>query len=393
MLGMTKAREQSMFRHIIRQTALATALILAASFVAGAAYYSSQLNREAFEVQPGAEDRNLDIVAFGAGAVTVRVVSGVARDLHRGAVMGLSYDDGYIQMGEVTNDSSRQVTRKATVLAGLAPSADAPAGADSYAFPADPGVAGLNVDMVTYESPLGPMDAWFVDGRRSEWIIHVHGKGSSPQEAIRLMRPLAGAGYDQLAITYRNDPGQPPDPTGLYQYGQTEYLDLDGAVQYALDRRATDIILVGYGTGAAIVTAYLYRAQATAVKAAIFDSPNLDLGQTVDFAADHRSLPFGLPIPRTMMAFAKVLTALRLNVNWDNIDYLRRAGRLVVPILVFHGGDDQVVPIAESQELEAARSGLVTLIEVPGAGHVGSWNVDPIAYEERVLDFVAEVTR
>src|SRR5665811_288136 len=40
--------------------------------------------------------------------------------------------------------------------------------------PASPSDVGLDTEEVTYESPLGPMDAWVTDGSRSEWIIHVH---------------------------------------------------------------------------------------------------------------------------------------------------------------------------------------------------------------------------
>ncbi|MDH5616766.1 MAG: lysophospholipase, partial [Acidimicrobiia bacterium] len=185
----------------------------------------------------------------------------------------------------------------------------------------------------------------------------------------------------------------PLGPTGVYQYGQTEYEDLKGAIQFALDRAATDVVLVGYSTGGAIATAYAYRSLAREVRGAVFDAPNLDMGKTVDYAAEQRSLPFGLPVPRTMVGLAKVLTALRLNVNWDNIDYVRRAGRLTVPVLVFHGTEDLTVPIDVSREFAAVRSEMVTLIEIPDAGHVSSWNADPIEYEERVLDFIAEITR
>ena len=393
MTGMPEGQPQSLFKSILSKSAIAAVLILIVGFIGGAAYYSSQLNEGAFEVVPWTGERNVEVLAFGGGTVTVAAVDGEDPDLKRGAVMGLAYDTGYIQMGAVTDESETSVVRKATLLTGLAPAVGTLADADPYAFPEDPAVAGLDVEIIQYESPIGPMDAWFVDGNRSEWIIHVHGKGASPQEAIRLMRPLAAAGYNQLAITYRNDPGQPLGPTGVYQYGQTEYEDLKGAIQFALDRAATDVVLVGYSTGGAIATAYAYRSLAREVRGAVFDAPNLDMGKTVDYAAEQRSLPFGLPVPRTMVGLAKVLTALRLNVNWDNIDYVRRAGRLTVPVLVFHGTEDLTVPIDVSREFAAVRSEMVTLIEIPDAGHVSSWNADPIEYEERVLDFIAEITR
>ncbi len=390
---MPDGQPTSLIKNILAKAALATVLILIVGFIGGAAYYSSQLNEGAFEVAPWTGERNLEVLAFGGGTVTVASIDGDDPDMRRGAVMGLAYDAGYLQMGDVVEDAGSSVVRKATLLAGTAPTVGTLADADPYAFPEDPAAAGLAVEIVQYESPIGAMDAWFVDGNRSEWIIHIHGKGASPQEAIRLMRPLAAAGYNQLAITYRNDPGQPPGPTGVYQYGQTEFEDLKGAVQYALDRNATDVVLVGYSTGAAIATAYAFRSLVPEVQGAVFDAPNLDMGKTVDFAAEQRSLPFGLPVPRTMVGLAKVLTALRLNVNWDNIDYVRRVGRLTIPVVIFHGAEDLTVPIDVSREFEGRRSEFVTLVEVADAGHVSSWNVDPIAYEERVLDFIAEITR
>ncbi len=384
---------QSLFRTILSRSALAAVLILITGFIGGAAYYSSELNEGAFEVSPQVSARDVEVIGFGGGNVTVRAIDGDDPDLTEGSVMGLAYDSGYVQMGEIVSQGQDQVVRVATLLSGAPPTVGALADADPYAFPEDPSGAGLTVEMIQYESPLGPMDAWFVDGRRSEWIIHIHGKGASPAEAIRLMRPLAAAGYNQLAITYRNDPGQPPGPSGVYQYGQTEYTDLAAAVDYAVARNATDVVLVGYSTGAAIAAAYLYRDKAPEVRGAVFDAPNIDMGKTVDYASEQRSLPFGLPIPKAMVGLAKVLTALRLNVNWDNIDYVRRAGRLITPTLVIHGDADLTVPVSVSREFAAARSELVILVEVPDAGHVRSWNADPISYEERILDFVAEVTR
>jgi len=62
-----------------------------------------------------------------------------------------------------------------------------------------------------------------------------------------------------------------------------------------------------------------------------------------------------------------------------------------VPALDFHGADDLTVPVTTSNRLKAAHPKLVTEIVVPSAPHVGSWNVDPRAYEQREAAFLAEV--
>ncbi len=253
-----------------------------------------------------------------------------------------------------------------------------------------PGEAGLDATEIQYQSAIGPMDAWVTDGTRSEWVIHVHGAGADRGQALRSMVFLDEAGYHQMAISYRNDPGQPPDDSGQYRYGVTEREDLAAAVEYARAQGATDIVLYGYSTGAAISMAYAIRQPIGTVAAMVFDSPNLDVEQTVDFQASQEELPLvGLPVPFTVTATAKFFTALRADINWGTFDYLDRSEALSMPVLVIHGTEDTTVPIDTSRQLAELRSDLVRFIAVDGAGHVASFNSDPASYQLAVLDFLA----
>jgi len=58
---------------------------------------------------------------------------------------------------------------------------------------------------------------------------------------------------------------------------------------------------------------------------------------------------------------------------------------------VLHGDEDTLVPVADSQRLAAVRPGLVTLLRLPGAGHVESWNADRSRYQQAVRGFLATV--
>jgi len=67
----------------------------------------------------------------------------------------------------------------------------------------------------------------------------------------------------------------------------------------------------------------------------------------------------------------------------DSKPYTEAAGKIGknTPVWIFHGGDDPVVPVAESQRMEAAMKALggeVRYTEYPGVGH-NSWDK---AYEE-----------
>lgn len=248
--------------------------------------------------------------------------------------------------------------------------------------------AGLVAEKVSYQSDLGPMDAWRTFGGNDVWIVHVHGLGGSPADLAPAMAALDDAGYPQLTISYRNDPGQPPDPSGYYQHGVTEWKDLEAAVAYAKAEGARDVILNGWSMGGAIVVAYAYRQEPGSVLAMVLDSPSLNLNDNLEFAASQEDLPFGIPVPPTLTAVASFISAVTTGSNLDLMDYLKRDGQIFSPTLVFHGTDDLKVSIEGSRALAADRPSFVRLVEIPGAGHVESVDVDPARYASTLVAFV-----
>ena len=267
---------------------------------------------------------------------------------------------------------------------------------DAFVIDADPltvSAGDFQLEEVEYQTELGAMDAWYLPADGETWVIHVHGLGTTPAEAEPMFAPLQEAGYPQLAITYRNDDGQPEDPSGYYQYGVTEYKDVSAAVSYALENGAEKIFVNSYSTGAAHTLGFMFREQRDRVVGAHFDSPNINFGETVNFNAAQRELPIlGLPVPSSLAEVAKFITSLRIGVSWGSLDYVATASTsLKAPILVHHGTADMTVPISTSLDFADARPELVRLIQVEGADHVGSYDVDPEKYVEVVLAFLQSV--
>jgi hypothetical protein len=251
----------------------------------------------------------------------------------------------------------------------------------------------FELEEVSYTSPLGTMDAWHLPADGATWVIHVHGLGATPAEAEPLFAPLQDAGYPQLAITYRNDEGQPADPSGYYQYGATEWEDVAGAADLALAGGAESVVLSGFSTGAAHVMSFLSRQPREMVVGVLMDSPNIDLGQTVDYAASQRELPL-IPanVPPTLSATAKFITSLRMGVNWKILDYVADADETIrQPVLIHHGTEDLRVPVETSIALARVNPDLIQLIQVEGAGHVESYDVDQQGYVDSVLAFLEEL--
>jgi pimeloyl-ACP methyl ester carboxylesterase len=255
----------------------------------------------------------------------------------------------------------------------------------------DPAAAvGEPVRDVRYTSGGDTLPAWFVPGREDTWVVFVHGAlGSDREEPLRAMRVTAGLGMPSLDITYRNDLGAPQDPSGRYQYGRTEWRDLEGAVQYAVDHEAERVVLMGFSMGGAVVAAFLERSElAPEVSGVVLDSPALDLRTMIEYGAAQRRLPLVGGLPRSLVWTAEQVAAVRDDVDWEAIDYVDDSDWLRVPGLVFHGDDDLKVPVALSRSLAADHPDTVTLDVVHGAGHVESWNADPAAYERTLRTFL-----
>jgi len=79
---------------------------------------------------------------------------------------------------------------------------------------------------------------------------------------------------------------------------------------------------------------------------------------------------------------------VRIDPDWDSVDALEHPEDFRLPILLFHGTDDDVVPIRTSDDFAAELPGWVEYHRVPDAGHTESWNVDPRLYEARLARFL-----
>jgi hypothetical protein len=82
---------------------------------------------------------------------------------------------------------------------------------------------------------------------------------------------------------------------------------------------------------------------------------------------------------------------LRIDPDWSNLDALQHPDDFHLPILLFHGTEDKLVPIVTSDEFAKELPGWVTYYRVPKAGHTEAWNVDPKLYEQRLTAFLARI--
>jgi alpha-beta hydrolase superfamily lysophospholipase len=228
------------------------------------------------------------------------------------------------------------------------------------------------------------MPAWLIPAPGRTWAIVVHGINDDRQVGLRIAPALHRDGLTSLLISYRDDLGAPSSSDGMHHMGQTEWRDLAAAVRYARGHGARRLVLIGYSMGGALISQFMERsALADRVSALVLDAPALNWKAILEFNAEEMGLPGFLALPVEWAIDA------RADPDWSSLDALEHPEDFHLPILLFHGTEDSLIPISASDDFASELPRWVTYYRVPGADHVQSWNVDPRLYERRLEGFLA----
>ncbi len=272
-----------------------------------------------------------------------------------------------------------------------------------YLNPRDLDVEYENVEV---DTELGPAPAWLVRAQpragveRSEsdthrpWAILVHGRAVVRAETLRAIPVFREAGYTSLLISYRNDGEAPSSVDGRYSLGDTEWRDVEAAIEYARRNGATSVVLMGWSMGGATVLQTVSRSHlASLVTGVVLDSPVVDWVNALDFQG--RSM--GLIAPLRSLVYAMIgsnwgrrFTGLQKPIDFRRLDFVARANELSLPILILHSDDDGYVPSAASRALAAARPDIVTLESFNTARHTKLWNYDPERWNSAIRRWLTE---
>lgn len=321
-----------------------------------------------------------------------RVTLSSGHNSEQPGVYGLDWQTGHAIVGPVLSEGDGTVTRRLSDVRGyLVPGIHV--GLDSHVYSGDPRQSlGLPFRTVGVPGPLGPMPAWLIPAApgapaatRRTWAIVVHGHNDNRQNDLRIAPTLRRAGLTSLSISYRNDLGAPKSADGLYHLGETEWLDLQAAVRYALAHGAHRVVLVGYSMGGALIAQFMQRSRlAGAVAGLVLDAPVLDWRSLIEYNAEQIGLPGFLGLPVEWMIDA------RANPDWDSLDALQHPQDFHLPILLFHSTEDELVPISTSDDFAAELPRWVTYYRVPIVGHTESWNLNPRLYDRRLRRFLLQ---
>jgi pimeloyl-ACP methyl ester carboxylesterase len=356
----------------------------------GGWYFSGIIEEDGLRVDNAEPVNSVKVVELGDDTITLQLLPGAEEDNFAiSARWGLTDGANYGQLGKVISKSDSEVIREFKQTLGGFQIGDE-LYLDRTSMPHTPWLAqSIGFEEVAIPGVFGDFEAWYTPvlpryGKKTEesdtWLIMVHGRTSNRDTSLKI---FGSAFAHTLAIDYRNDLDAPPSESGYYDFGTTEWRDVEAAVQYALDNGATEVILVGFSMGGGVVVNYQLRSDlADHTVAMILEAPMLNFGRTVDKGAEER----GVPTPITFAA--KAFATMRFGVDWGALDFLSHAGEIHVPVLLIHGEADDTVPVETSIEFAEALPELVELHTFPDVGHVAAWNWHPSEYTILVGEFI-----
>jgi pimeloyl-ACP methyl ester carboxylesterase len=179
--------------------------------------------------------------------------------------------------------------------------------------------------------------------------------------------------------------------------GQTEWLDVEAAVRFALSEGAQEILLFGWSLGGSIALQLAnLSAYSRYISGLILDAPVMDWSRTLTSNAQASGLPgpvaaLGL---RLMQSGAfRWVTGLEEPINFQSLDWVERASALKKPILLLHGKGDLSTPFAVSELAANLRPDLITLVPFDVEGHSQEWNVDTEKWEGAVAEWIVSLNR
>jgi pimeloyl-ACP methyl ester carboxylesterase len=228
-----------------------------------------------------------------------------------------------------------------------------------------PAQAGLaEIETLALHSDDGEtLYAWFKPPRDGKpLLLYFHGNGGLLADRQERFHRFVESGYGLLAVAYRGFGGSTGEPTeaGLRR-------DAEAAWREAARRGYTDrrLVIVGESLGTGVATMLATRHSAAAL---VLDAPFLSAVSVAE--GRYPIFPVDLVMQDTFRSDLAI-------------------AEIHMPVLMLHGEDDPIIPIASARELFERAQEPKQFIAVPGAKHL-VLNLQPVY--PRVAAFIDAAT-
>ena len=250
----------------------------------------------------------------------------------------------------------------------------------SYQIPVDE-----EVDIKSYDHKKLHGYIYYAKEENKPWVIFVHGYKGSPQRDFSGGIPeFMSRGFNVLAIDHR---GHAKSDGRTITFGAKEHIDLLGWIKYINDRfNNPDIVLYGISMGGHSVLLASGEKLTSNVKGIIADCPYTTPKAITLATSKQGGLSPHIAFP--MLLSAATFFAHFNFLRWDARKAVRKSN---VPILIYIGTEDKLVPPSMADEIKASNEKMITLFKVEGAPHGLSYIVDTNKVQDEVSKFLKKI--
>ncbi len=227
-----------------------------------------------------------------------------------------------------------------------------------------PGAAGLSYSEQWIVTTNGKrLFAWLIPAPgpgASPALVVLHGWGGNAETMLPLAAPLHWAGYTLLFLDARSHGRSEPDSfSSLPRFAE----DIEHAVDWLKCQPGVDATRVGVvghsvGAAAAMLAASRRDDLAVVVSVAAFAHPHAVMRRLLA-AWRVPYIPFGWYVLRYVQ--------YAIGYRFDDIAPINTIGRLHCPVLLVHGTEDTMVPVADARALHARCNGRCSVLLVKGS--------------------------
>lgn len=221
---------------------------------------------------------------------------------------------------------------------------------------------------------------WYALSESGNAVLLLHGHRGNRDQLLVHAQYIVEAGYGALLIDFRNH-GESEGAFTSMGYHETK----DARAAYGFLQAQDDIeqiVIWGHSMGGAVASRLMSEIHADGL---FIDATFADFPSLVRFGAERRGAPARL-IGNVLVSLYGLLSQTNFS-EFRPMDYL--AG-IETPVLLFHGRDDPVIPLAEAQRI-AAVNPRIRLVVFEGAGHSDLYDLQPDRYREIALDYLKDV--
>lgn len=230
------------------------------------------------------------------------------------------------------------------------------------------------------------LEGWYVDNKKNELVILIHGVDSNKSDGkmLDIAKDIYDMGYKVMSFDLRAHGNSGGENLGLTY---VERDDLYSSIMFAKSELKIEEIVI-YGTSYGATIAVSNALMDDSIKGVILDSPFYDLPELLVSEVSNRT--FIPPFIANLLKFGiiqsiKFLYQIETNKILDRIHTIENFNS---PVLMFHCEADDRIPISHSERISRYLPDNSKFVIFDNCEHAQAYEKNTISFQNEIKDYL-----